>query len=513
MWLRVTRWAIAIVGGLLILLAIIAGTGSRTATLRQLVIDTLADRLDSEVQLESFSVDTFPTLHVTGTKLVVRHRGRKDVPPLVSVAAFQLDGGLMGLLSRPRRFRTVSLTALEINIPPGFGKDDDSRPAAAHDDGPAAIVVDMLEAKDAAVRLIPKRAGKEPRVFAIHSLQMKPIGRAERMSFEATITNPIPKGLVKAKGTFGPWQRIDPGATPLAGQYTFDNVDLSTIKGIGGALNSSGTFEGQLNRIGVKGTTHTPDFRVNVSANPVPLDTRFEAVVDGTDGDTYLNRVDATFLKTPVIARGAIVGPEGVRGHAINLSVKIDGGRMEDVLRLGVKGNPAMTGTLAVQADMNLPAGPRDVIDRLRLDGTFQVKDARFTNPEIQAKLSDLSERARGLDPDEHVSRVTSDFHGHFKLANSVLTLRDAGFTIPGALVQARGTYGLDSETLLFDGTVRLKATISQAAGGGVKSVLLKAVDPLFKRDGAGAVIPVTIRGTRNDPKFGLDFGRALRRQ
>jgi hypothetical protein len=124
-----------------------------------------------------------------------------------------------------------------------------------------------------------------------------------------------------------------------------------------------------------------------------------------------------------------------------------------------------------------------------------------------------LSERARGLDPDEHVSRVTSDFHGQFKLANSVLTLRDAGFTIPGALVQARGTYGLDSETLLFDGTVRLKATISQAAGGGVKSVLLKAVDPLFRRDGDGAVIPVTIRGTRNNPKFGLDFGRALRRQ
>ena len=75
MSLRVARWGIAIVGGLLVLLAIIAGGGSRTATLRQLVIDTLAERLDSEVQLESFSVDTFPTVHVTGTHLIIRHKG------------------------------------------------------------------------------------------------------------------------------------------------------------------------------------------------------------------------------------------------------------------------------------------------------------------------------------------------------------------------------------------------------------------------------------------------------
>lgn len=46
-----------------------------------------------------------------------------------------------------------------------------------------------------------------------------------------------------------------------------------------------------------------------------------------------------------------------------------------------------------------------------------------------------------------------------------------------------------------------------------MKSALLKVVDPLFRRDGAGAVLPVTIRGTRRDPKIGLDFGRVLRRK
>ena len=84
---------------------------------------------------------------------------------------------------------------------------------------------------------------------------------------------------------------------------------------------------------------------------------------------------------------------------------------------------------------------------------------------------------------------------------------------MPGALVKVAGTYGIDSEALQFDGTVRMKATISEAAGGGVKSVLLKAIDPLFKRNGAGAILPITIRGTRSDPKIGLDIGRVLRRE
>lgn len=539
--MRAARWTIAIVGGLLIVLAIVAGAGSRTATLRQLVIDTLSDRLDSEVQLDAFSVDTFPTVHVTGTNLVIRHRGRRDVPPLVTVRSFALDGGLLGFFSRPRRFRTVALTGLQINIPPGFKKQmsgntsDDApakdkhpltapdkdalsgradRPRTSADDGPAAIVVDTLTADDAALTLIPRRAGKEPKVFAIHRLTMKPLGRAETMTFEATVTNPIPKGLVKLTGTFGPWYREDPGGSPLGGRYTFDHADLGTVRGIGGELTSTGTFDGQLNRIGVNGETRTPNFSVDVSGKSVPLETKFEAVVDGTDGDTYLNAVSASFLNTSLTARGAIVGAEGIKGRTVKVHVKIDDGRVEDVLRLGVKGDaPVMTGRLALHADLNLPAGPEDVMDRLKLEGQFDVAGASFNNPTVQAKLSDLSERARGLDPVATSQKVSSNLRGQFRLERKVLTLREAMFGVPGAAVQMAGSYGLATEALEFDGTVRMRATVSQAAGGGFKSVLLKVVDPLFRRDGAGAVLPIRIRGSRNEPKFGLDFGRALKRQ
>ena len=60
-----------------------------------------------------------------------------------------------------------------------------------------------------------------------------------------------------------------------------------------------------------------------------------------------------------------------------------------------------------------------------------------------------------------------------------------------------------------FHGHLRLEATVSQAAGGGVKSFFLKAVDPFFKKDGSGTVLPIKITGNKKDPQFGLElFGK-----
>ncbi len=510
---RLVRWAIFGCLGLLIAMAIVAGLGSRTAPLRRLVIDTLADRLDSDVELGAFSVDTFPRVHITGAGLVIRHKNRRDVPPLVSIESFTLDAGLFGLWHRPRRFRTVTVTGLRVSIPPGgFKKDHDDTP---DDDkgGPGAIVVDELVADNAALVLVPRRAGKEPKIFDIHHLTLTPLGKGEVMRYEAAITNPLPKGLVQASGTFGPWHRGDPGGTPLTGRYSFDNVDLSTVKGIGGNLSSTGSFNGQLDRIAVSGETRTPDFFVKVAGNPVPLETKFEAVVDGTDGDTYLNAVSGHFLNTSLDARGAVVGAEGVKGRTVKVHVKIADGRIEDILRLAVRGEqPVMRGQLALHADMNLPAGPADVMDRLGVTGELDVAAARFTDKGVQKKVSDMSERARGMDPETNHQNVASDLRAKFTLDRGVIRLRDASFAMPGATVRMAGSYGLFSEALEFDGTARMKATISQAAGGGIKGALLKVVDPIFRKDGAGAVLPLKIRGTRKEPKVGLNVGKVFGR-
>ena len=93
---------------------------------------------------------------------------------------------------------------------------------------------------------------------------------------------------------------------------------------------------------------------------------------------------------------------------------------------------------------------------------------------------------------------------------DGTLSLAALKFRIPGAAVHLDGTYGLRSEVLEFDGTLRMQATISEAAGGGMRSVLLKIVDPFFKKKGAGTVLPIKVRGTREHPKFGLDVVKAL---
>ena len=83
MSLKVVRWVFLAVGGLLVVLWIAVALGSRTETLRRLVTEQLAERLQSEIELAAFSVDTFPTVSIRGEGLVVRLGGRRDVPPLV----------------------------------------------------------------------------------------------------------------------------------------------------------------------------------------------------------------------------------------------------------------------------------------------------------------------------------------------------------------------------------------------------------------------------------------------
>jgi len=499
----------------LVTLAIIAAAGSRSSILRRLVIDTLADRLDSEVKLDTFSVDLFPTVDVRGQGLVVQLRGHPDVPPLLKIRGFVIKGGLFGLLGRPRRFSQITLDGLEINIPPGgsdfaehYGRADS--PESSDQRSSSPIQIEELESTDAVLRLIPKRTGKQPREFLIHRLTMRGIGVTQRMPFRAELTNPIPRGAISTEGRFGPWTRDVPSATPIEGHYVFQNADLSTIKGIGGILTSTGEFRGPLGRIEVKGETKTPDFRLDVAENAMPLSTTFQAVVDGTDGDTYLQAVNAELGKTAIAARGVIAGTPGVKGRTIQVQAKIADGRIEDLLRLSVNGKePLLTGKVSLQSDFTLPPGHDDVVERMRLKGSFDLSSAQFTSGTVRAKLGEMSTRASGK-PDEVPSRVISDLEGRFTLAGGVLTLTGLKFQIPGAAVQLDGTYGLRSEALDFTGTLRMQATISKAAGGGALSVFLKIVDPLFKKKGAGTVLPIRVRGTREHPKFGVDVMKML---
>jgi hypothetical protein len=454
-------------------------------------------------------------MHANGAGLVVRHKGRRDVPPIISVKTFSVHGSLLGLWRK--HVANVELNGLDIEIPPDH--DNPTRPSESAAKGKSEgeskrggrrdIVIDNLVSNDARLVIIPRKEGKRPKVWDIHRLLMHNVGAAQAMPFQATLTNAIPPGEIATKGDFGPWHSEHPGQTPLDGTFTFDRADLSVFKGISGILSAHGNFAGVLERIDIHGETETPQFTVAVGGHPVPLHTKYHAVVDGTNGDTLLERIDGSFLNTSLVAKGAVVDDTpGQKGRTVTLDVTMDKARIEDVLKLAVKAQNPMTGALKLNTKLVLPPGEQDVVEKLQLDGQFAIADGRFTNLDVQKKINELSHRGSGKPLDNERQKVGSDFTGRFALNDGVLELPSVTFDVPGAGVHLKGHYALRPETLEFRGDLITDAKVSEMTSG-FKSILLKAVDPIFRKDGQ-TVIPIKIDGSRNDPKFGLDAKRVF---
>jgi hypothetical protein len=486
--------------------------GHAAPILRARVIETLAARFKSKVDLAEIDVSLANGLAVHGSGLEIF--GQTDpnpyepgVQPLISVEEFRFQTGLTALFHSPMHVNTVFVKGMVLNIPPR----EDRRQIRAMGKGSEkiAIVVDHLVCEDTKLLINTHKPGKAPLTFNIGNLNMQDVGRGYPMPFEATLVNPKPVGNIESKGKFGPFDEATPRHTPVSGEYSFTHADLGTLKGIGGILSSTGKYHGTLGKIEVEGATDTPDFRLASSGHPVNLHTDFHAIVDGTDGDTYLQPVKARFLHSSFTAQGKVIRVETPHGHDIELNVAMDQARIEDLLDLGVKTDPpVMSGPVSLHTQMSLRPGPQDVANRLKLDGTFKISGGQFSNEKIQTRINDLSLRAQGKPQqikEQGDVAVPSDLNGTFSLNNGIFTFSQLQFAVPGAHSTVQGQYSLDGNVFDFHGKLRLDAKLSQTMTGW-KSVLLKPVDPFLSKNGAGTEIPFKVTGTRSAPHFGLDF-------
>ena len=482
-------------------------------TLRVMVIQTLSTRFKSKVELDSFHVSPFNGLQVWGSGL--RIFGETDpnnhepgFQPVINVAEFRFHMGLRDFFRSPKHVDTVFVEGLQLNLPPREHRAEMQNMGPKK--GKIEIIVDHLVCDKTQLIINTLKPGKLPLEFDIANLIMTRIGSNLPMHFDASLTNPKPVGNIISSGSFGPWQPDSPRDTPVSGTYSFEHADLSTIKGIGGMLSSTGKYTGVLDKIAVDGSTDTPDFRIAISGRKVPLHTDFKAIVDGTNGDTYLQPVKAKILNSWFQASGSVVRSKDPKGHQVQLDVVMEKGRIEDLLKLGIRTDPPiMTGFVYLKTKFNLPPGEPDVANRLQLSGNFEVSDAHFTNEKIQGKLDALSVRSQGkpkLAQKNNVpDKVQSDMKGTFDLRNGVFSFSRLNFQIPGTEVNLTGTYSLDGNIFDFHGMARLDAKVSQMVTGW-KSILLKPVDPFFSKNGAGTEVPFKITGTKSEPRFGLDF-------
>src|SRR6186997_743946 len=196
---RTAALAVAVVFvGLIIALASVVPFSSETA--RRKVIEVLSTRLDAEVELTELRFRVLPQFHAEGVGLTIRHRGRRDVPPLISIKRFTAEGSVFSLLRR--HITKITVDELEIEIPPDRNRDplsDRDSPAAEPPEGDSAdiartFVIDELLAKNARFVIIPRDTDKLPKVWSIHDLQMQSVSLDRPMPFTASLENAVPPG-------------------------------------------------------------------------------------------------------------------------------------------------------------------------------------------------------------------------------------------------------------------------------------------------------------------------------
>lgn len=506
------RWKIVlgILGGGFLAFCLVSVIGIEWASrhVRELVMKSLQKQFNGQVQLDSIEIKTFPFIQVSGTGVVLHFEGREDLPPLISIKSFTAKANWLGLLRLPRHISQLTLVGLEITIPTGQPGDAGERARIKRSMGRFhAILMDDVHAENATLTILPKQAGKQPQVYDIASLEARSASDDGRMAFHATLRMPIPPGDILSSGTFGPWHPDAPGLTPVSGSFTYKNADLGHFNGIAGRLSAEGRYDGVIEKIAIDGTTDTPDFSVDSGGHPVDLTTTFSAIVDGANGDTTLQPVDAHFRHTTLRTTGTIAGTPGQKGKAVSLDVSATDARMEDILLLVVKDEPAMAGNVRMNAAFILPTGSKnDVLNRLFLHGSFNVNKVVFTNHGVEKKVDTLSRRSRGQTGDvQEDDNVALEMQGRFQLQNGVITFSDLGFRVPGARIHLVGTFGLAHQDLNLHGTLEMQASLSETTTG-AKSFFLRAVNPLFSKPGGGTRIFFKIGGTAKDPIYGLNL-------
>lgn len=496
---------------------------------RAQTIAYLEQRFDGEVSLAKFDV-SMPVrdplkvllergrgahLRVKASGIGLKQKGAREGHPLLRIAGLTFQIDLSKVLDDPAIIDEVHVEGLRLALPPK-GERQFARPA----ESPAGAVpgsdatrergkqvrVGRIIADGAKLTILPKDLAKAPLEFDLYELTLESAGSGVAMRYTTKMKNAKPPGVIDCRGTFGPFNPVEPGESPLTGDYVFRGADLAVFKGIAGKLDSTGKFSGKLNEILVDGETVVPDFRLPAVNQAVKLSTRFHAIVDGTNGNTRLQPVTALLGRSAIRCQGEVARYPGDNGKTVDLSCAVKDGVLDEMLRLAVKGErPPMTGKADFNLKILVPPEKAPYAEKLRLSGPFKLKDAMFTNPKVQAQLDDMSRRAQGKPKDLSITGMTSYFEGRMRLERQLLTLNDLVFVLPGASVRLDGKYDMKADEVDFRGQVRTEARLSQMMKTGWKRLALKVVDPIFAKHGAGAQFSIAITGAASSPKFGLE--------
>lgn len=488
--------------GTLILLALCIGgiiLAFRWPFSSRKVTQSAQESWPGKITVQRFRRTYFPHPGCVLQNVALTRGSENSGPPLVAIQKVTIQANYHDLLLRPGYISRIILEGLKISVP----AEQDASASQPRSSKSSTRIGEVLT-RDATLEIATKDDG--PLKFEIHQLSLKSVTDNSPMSYDLAMHNPQPPGEIRSNGKLGPWDSRHVNSIPLSGTYTFDGVDLGVFEGIGGTLAAAGDFRGVLGKIETQGKIDAAKFEVTRSRHPVAVTAKFGASVDGMSGDTIVRSLDGMLLKTPVHIEGSVASKPGKPGKTTDLNLIVRNGRIDDVLWLFVREAKApMEGSANFHAHVVWPSGHEKFLKRVVLQGDFEIEHARWEKKERQDNVNALSKKASGNKKDPTTPSVTADIKGSVLLSNEVAKFHDTSVKVPGALATLHGTYNLEDTKIDFRGDLKTEASLSEDSSG-VKAVLLKPLDPLFKKKHAGAEVPVEMTGTYQNPHFGVSL-------
>lgn len=179
----------------------------------------------------------------------------------------------------------------------------------------------------------------------------------------------------------------------------------------------------------------------------------------------------------------------------------LQGVRMGNLLQDLTGEAPVVTGTANLRFDLNSRGESiKALIAGLNGNGDLRFADGAVKGINVAQIIRDGEARLRGRAVEPSDAPVQTDFTeltGSFRIDNGVVGNQDLQAASPLLRVQGRGTVDLNQERLDYRLDTSLVATLEGQGG--------RPLDDLRNVN-----LPITIRGTFSEPRFGLDLASVL---
>jgi hypothetical protein len=423
--------------------------------------------------------------------------------PLAVVQRMRMRGSYSDLIFRPHHLADIELEGLTVTVPPPSVR----KQVFNHEVGNPSfeeVTIGSVTA-DNSVLVIEDEDSKEPLEFKIHRLRVSSIAAGKPMTYQVRMTIPEPPGELEARGDFGPLQVHALGNTALHGSATLHQARLDKYAGIRGTLDSHEEFGGTLDEVQVTGNATVADFMLMSAKHAIAVRSQFHALVNAREGEVKLEQVSGIVGKSGLHAKGNVAKNAKTGRRETSLDFAIERGRVEDFLWLfNTAAKPPMNGPATASGHIRVTKFGAGFLKNVELNGKFEIHDGHFQK-ETQAKVNQLSARAQGLKlgkgaeaPDVDVGSLASNV----AVEKGTAQFTQLFFELPGARARVQGSYELTSHAVNLQGDLWTNETVSRDTSG-IKAILLKPVDPLFRRKHAGAMVGVTMTGDIDNPQFG----------